>query len=538
MRPFARSRARGAEVLPRRAGALMFVAGLAVVLAALGTACAYRAAAATSPVVVGSKAFTESVILGEIVTRTLEREGIPAVHRRALGGSRVLFDALRAGEVDVYPEYTGTLDEELLGSPPAQAASDAARPGARSGAGARTGPARAAELHRLGLTIAARLGFEDRYVLGMLPGTARRLGIRRISDLARVPGLRFGFSNEFINRADGWPGLERAYGLHEQNVQGLDHELAYRALEQGDIEVTDLYSTDPEIVRDRLTVLEDDRGFFPDYSAILLVRTDAPTQVHQALARLAGRIDTRTMARMNERVLIGHLSESQVAAQFVEQLFGGPLQQPSPRTWPHELGEYTVEQLALTCASLAAAILIGLPLGIVAARRPALARLVLGAAGVVQTIPSLALLVFMIPLLGIGFAPAAFALFLYSLLPIIRGTSAGLLDIPRPLAESAAALGLSDWARLRLVELPLAARSILAGIKTAAVINIGTATLGALIGAGGYGQPILTGIRLNDVSLILEGAVPAALLALAVQALFDGIERLLLNPSTFSRSKR
>jgi len=155
---------------------------------------------------------------------------------------------------------------------------------------------------------------------------------------------------------------------------------------------------------------------------------------------------------------------------------------------------------------------------------------VLGGAAIIQTVPSMALLVFMIPLLGIGFAPAAVALFLYSLLPIVRNTCSGLLDIPRPLRESALAMGLTAGARLRLIELPLATRSVLAGIKTAAVINIGTATLGALIGAGGYGQPILAGIRLNDVSLILEGAVPAATLALLVQWLFDLIERLLLPP--------
>ncbi|MGH8218997.1 MAG: glycine betaine ABC transporter substrate-binding protein [Steroidobacteraceae bacterium] len=518
-----RSRARGAEVR-----AALWAA--TVLAAAIGATGAVRALASSArPVVVGSKAFTESVILGEIVTQTLEREGIPAVHRRALGGSRVLFDALRAGQIDVYPEYTGTLDEELLGGSAQPAAGDPAK---QPGASART-----AKLRGLGLTVAARFGFEDRYVLGMLPGTARRLGIQRISDLARTPGLRFGLSNEFLSRADGWLGLERAYGLGGSNVQGLDHELAYRALEHGDIDVMDLYSTDPQIVRDRLTVLADDRGFFPHYSAILLARATLPAEVRRALASLAGRIDTQTMARMNERVLIGHRAESQVAAEFVARQFGGSAQTP-PRTWLQELGRYTLQQLALTCASLAAAILIGLPLGIVAARRPGLSRVVLGAAGVVQTIPSLALLVFMIPLLGIGFAPAALALFLYSLLPIIRGTCAGLAGIPRPLAESAAALGLTGSARLRRVELPLAARSILAGIKTAAVINIGTATLGALIGAGGYGQPILTGIRLNDTGLILEGAVPAALLALAVQGLFDGIERLLMNPSTFSRSKR
>ncbi|HYK24785.1 MAG TPA: glycine betaine ABC transporter substrate-binding protein, partial [Steroidobacteraceae bacterium] len=408
-------RMRGAEVRGRSGPAAALAAVLAAAIGALGalgtTAAQSAQPAPERPVVVGSKAFTESVILGEIVSQTLERNGIPAQHRRSLGGSRVLFDALRAGEVDLYTEYTGTLDEELLGLPAPTTGSNPA--------------ARIAALRQLGLTVVARFGFEDRYVLGMLPDTARRLGIRRISDLARNPALRFGFSNEFMSRADGWPGLERAYALRSSAVQGLDHELAYRALEHGDIDVTDLYSTDPEIVRDRLTVLEDDRGFFPDYSAVLLARASLPEKVHRVLASLSGSIDTQTMARLNERVLIGHLPESQVAAQFVARLTGGSLQ-PAARSWWQELGDYTLEQLALTCASLAAAILIGLPLGIIAARRPALARLVLGAAGVVQTIPSLALLVFMIPLLGIGFAPAALALFLYSLLPIIRGTSAGL----------------------------------------------------------------------------------------------------------------
>lgn len=493
-------------------------------------------AASPKPISVGSKAFTESVILGEIAAQALERDGIPAVHRRALGGSRVLFDALESGEIDVYPEYTGTLDQELLRLPKRRAS-----PSARDAA-----------LRGLGLVIAARLGFDDQYVLGMRPDVARRLGIARIGDLARHPELRFGFSNEFMSRADGWPGLERAYRLPQRDVRGLDHELAYRALEHGDIDVTDLYSTDPEIAREHLRILADDRHFFPDYSAVLLARADLPPRARQALAALAGRIDTAAMARMNERVLLGHRTETEVAAQFLDRLFGrsvagaGPTGRQPPagqasspsEAWLPQLLQYTAEQLTLTGASLAAAILIGLPLGILSARRPGLGRLVLGAAGIVQTIPSLALLVFMIPLLGIGFAPAALALFLYSLLPIIRGTCVGLNDIPRPLLESAVALGLAGAARLRLVELPLAARSILAGIKTAAVINIGTATLGALIGAGGYGQPILSGIRLNDVGLILEGAIPAALLALLVQALFDALERRLVGSSAAAPPRR
>ena len=146
-----------------------------------------------------------------------------------------------------------------------------------------------------------------------------------------------------------------------------------------------------------------------------------------------------------------------------------------------------------------------------------LGQVILASAGILQTIPSLALLVFMIPLLGIGGPPAVVALFLYSLLPIIRNTHAGLSDIPMAIRESAEAIGLPPAARLRRIDLPIASRSILAGIKTSAVINVGTATLGALIGAGGFGQPILTGIRLDDTALILQGAVPAAVLALPGQ---------------------
>ena len=148
--------------------------------------------------------------------------------------------------------------------------------------------------------------------------------------------------------------------------------------------------------------------------------------------------------------------------------------------------------------------------------------------GIIQTLPSLALLVFMIPLLGLGSPPAVAALFLYSLLPIVRNTYTGLHDIPNSVRESADALGLTAAARLRLVELPMSARAILAGIKTSAVINVGTATIGAIIGAGGYGQPILTGLELRNTSLILQGAVPAALLALLVQGLFELAERWLV----------
>jgi osmoprotectant transport system permease protein len=233
------------------------------------------------------------------------------------------------------------------------------------------------------------------------------------------------------------------------------------------------------------------------------------------------------MAGLNARVKIDGETEAAVAAAFVGETLGI---QAEVREigWAERLWRTTLDHLALVAVSLGAALVIALPLGVLAARRPRLGQVLLATAGVLQTIPSLAMFVFMIPLLGIGAPPAIAALFLYSLLPIIRNTHAGLADIPADLLESADAIGLEPRARLRLIELPLAGRAILAGVKTSAVINIGTATLGALIGAGGYGQPILTGIRLDDVGLILQGAVPAALLALVIQGAFEQVERFVV----------
>ncbi len=462
------------------------------------------------PLVVGSKAFTESVILGEIVTQSLQAAGSNVSHRQDLGGSRILWDALRAGDIDVYPEYTGTIARELLPE-----------------LGLESDEAIRAALATRGLRMSQPLGFENTYVLGVRRAVARELRLSKIGDLRGHATLRLGFSNEFMRRGDGWPALRERYGLPQRDVRGLEHQIAYRALESGALDLTDLYSTDPEIAQYDLQVLEDELRFFPDYRAVLLWRAEVDAAVRPAIAALEGAIDTPGMARLNARARIDRLTESAVAREFLRAKAGRAVPDREPGRleafWRH-----TRQHLLLTGVALLAAIVIGLPLGIAAARHARLGRFVLALTGVVQTIPALALLVFMIPLLGIGFAPACAALFLYALLPIVRNTCAGLADIPRPLLESAAALGLPAGERLRRIELPLATRSILAGIKTAAVIAVGTATLGALIGAGGYGEPIVTGIRLNDVGLILQGAVPAAVLALLVQFGFDVVERRLL----------
>jgi osmoprotectant transport system permease protein len=457
---------------------------------------------------VGSKQFTESVIVAELAVQALRHEGVDASHRRELGGTRVLWEALRAGQIDVYPEYTGTISEELI-------------PGASTPEALRDG------LERAGVKIVCTLGFEDTYAIGMPRALAGRLGLRTISDLAAHPELQLGLSNEFLRRRDGWPRLRERYGLSDAHVRGLDHALAYSALRDGAIAATDLYSTDAEILAQDLVVLRDDRGAFPRYDAVLLARRDLPAPALGALRRLQGVIDQRTMIELNARARLQRVPEAQVAAEFAQRALGTRGEVESDGA-ARRIARRTAEHLLLVGVSLAAAILVAVPLGVVAQRRRRLGRLVLSAASLVQTIPSLALLVFMIPLLGIGAGPALVALFLYSLLPIVRGTHAGLSSLAPELVESAHALGLPPDAVLFRIELPLATRSILSGIKTAAVINVGTATLGALIGAGGYGQPILAGIRLADNGLIFEGAIPAALLALLVQGGFDLLERVVV----------
>jgi osmoprotectant transport system permease protein len=490
---------------------------------ALGLPILARPARAAEPrtLRIGSKAFTESVVLAEIAADLERAAGVPVEHRVGLGGSRVLWDALASGAIDAYPEYTGTLLDEIF-------APDDAPPG---------GPPRdrawlARQLTARGVGMTEPLGFNNTYAVGMVAARARALGVARISDLRAHPELRFGFSNEFMSRHDGWPALRRRYDLPQTDVQGLDHDLAYRALARGAVDATDLYTTDAEIRRYNLVPLRDDLQFFRRYDAVILYRLEIAARLGPAavatLQRLAGRIDEATMVALNARAQLDRVPQTEVAADFVRAHFGVAVAGPSSPTPARTIVRRVVEHLFLVGISLFAAILVAVPLGILAAKQRRLGQVVLAVVGVVQTLPTLALLVFMIPLFGIGALPAIVALFVYGLLPIVRNTHAGLSGIPDSLRESAEALGLSPWARLRLIELPLASPLILAGIQSAAVINVGTATLGALIGAGGLGQPIFTGIRLDDMGLVLQGAIPASLLALAVQGVFELCERLLV----------
>lgn len=487
------------------------------------------AEAASQTLTVGSKRFTESYVLGELLAETARRAGTPAVHRPGLGTTGIVFAALRSGAIDVYVEYTGTIERDILGRRHADAAA-----------------ASIDELNRLlapqGLGVAVPLGFDNSYALAMRRDTAQRAGVQRLSDLAGRPALRLAFTQEFLALPAGWPGLARTYGLPHEPT-GIEHGLAYDALAAGRIDAKEVYTTDARIVRDDLLVLEDDRAFFPRYDAVLLYRLDLPARLPRAwaaLGRLQGRIDTEAMRRMNAAVEIERLGFDAAARGFLDRA-GTPMPVPAREPaagrslWSAltgaDLWPLTVQHLLLVALSLAAAVAAGVPLGMVAHRHAGWGAWILGAIGVIQTVPALALLALLIAVTGlIGTVPALAALTLYALLPVVRNTQAGLAGVGDGLRDASRALGLRPLDTLLRIELPLALPTLLAGVETAAVLSVGTATIAAFVGAGGYGARIVQGLALNDATMLLAGALPSAALALGVQAAFAAARRALARP--------
>ena len=472
------------------------------------------ASAADDRLRVGSKRFTESYILAEVLAQTARPHARSEV-LQGLGNTAIVYEALRAGSIDAYVEYTGTIQLEIL-----------------KAGGPLTMDEMRAQLKPLGLGVGIPLGFNDGYALAMKADTAQRLGIAQLSDLARHPQLKLGLSNEFIGRADGWRGLAQRYGLPQQ-PSGLDHGLAYDAASGGQVDVIDIYTTDAKIDHLGLRVLADDAGHFPRYDAVVLYRLDLPQRLPAAwaaLQRLEGSIDEARMIAMNARaelqsVAFDTIARDHLAGNTAPSAAGGGFW---ARLWGPDLLRLSLQHLALVLAAVGAASLVGVPLATAVAGHDRARGLVLGITGVLQTVPSLALLALLISLLGrIGTVPALLALMLYALLPIMRNTCTGLAEVPAGLKQAAQALALSPGQQLRHVELPLALPMIVAGVRTATSIAVGTATIAAFIGAGGYGERIVTGLALNDKALLMAGAVPAAAMALLFEGLFELWERRL-----------
>lgn len=524
--------------------------GTAVAMGACVQLLGAQDVAARAPVVVASKPFGESYLLAETFAQLLEARGIAVERRAGLASTEIAFGALRTNAIDVYPEYTGTglvavlhdsVDARMRSDPRATFA-HVAREFAR----------------RYGARWLPPLGFQNTYAIAVRRETAERFNLRTLSDLAREGGqLGAGFTADFIGRPDGLQGLARVYGLAPREVRPLSPAVKYEALAQGAVDVIDGYSTDGLLARYDLVTLEDDRHFFPPYEAAALVSPrlarERPDAV-AALTELSGRLDESRMRALNRRLEVEREDVRRVAATLLDTLGlvgattrveGTTADAPGPAGgfWGYfwsrrgETMALAMRHLLLVAAALGAAVLVAIPIGLALERARPAAEGVLGSLGVLQTIPSIALLAFMIPLLGVGIAPALAALWLYALYPIARNTYTGVRDADADAVEASEAMGATARQRLLWVRLPLAAPVILAGVRTSAVITVGAATLAAFIGAGGLGDPIVAGLALADMRLVLSGALPAALLALVVDGALALVERALA-PAHLRRGSR
>lgn len=488
------------------------------------------------PVVVASKPFGESYLLAEMFSQLLESHGVEVERKPGLGATEIAFGALRTNAIDGYPEYTGTgLIAILHDTLPDTVAAD---PRAVFAHVSR----RFWELYHVRWL--PPLGFQNTYAIAVTRATADRYHLRTLSDLAREsPHLTAGFTADFIGRSDGLVGLSRVYGLRPRAVRPLAPAVKYQALASGAVEVIDGYSTDGLLARYDLVTLIDDKHFFPPYEAAALVSGRLDDEAPGALATLtllSGRLDEKTMRQLNRRVEVDGEDVRRVASDELSALglvgaVGRSEAAPSTRNsgfWRYlwdrrsNLAALTLRHLMLVALALFAAVIVAVPLGLGLERARHIAEPTIGALGVLQTIPSIALLAFMIPLLGVGVVPALVALWLYALYPIARGTYTGVRDADPDAVAAAEALGTTPAQRLLWVRLPLAAPVIMAGIRTAAVITVGAATLAAFIGAGGLGEPIVAGLALADTRMILSGALPAAALALAVDGVLAVVELL------------
>ena len=498
-------------------------------------------AGAPSPagtIVVGSKNFAENRLLGELFAQLIEARTELEVERRlGLAGTEFCFEALREGSIDIYPEYTGTGLVTLLGRDPSASRFEALQ------------TVRAEFLRRFDLHWLAPLGFENSFELAIRSELAVSDGrnLQTISDLVELaPDLRAGFGHEFIERDDGLPGLARTYGIRFDSVQPLLQAPAYQAAAAGAVDVIDAYTTDGRLLVYDLVVLEDDLGFFPPYEVAPLVRgetLDRYPQIGAVLGLLGQAIDEDRMRAVNLRLQEEHEAIEVVAHDLLRELELLPagaetvhadLEPPASGLpaymWSRrrELTRYTIEHVWLSGVALSLGILLAVPLALALDRfRTGTSETLIRIIGMSQTLPSLALFGFLIPLLGVGVAPTVVALWIYSVFPILRNSCTGLREADPDAVEAATALGMTSGQVLRRVRLPLAIPTIMAGVRTAGVITIGTATIGAFIGAGGLGQPIIAGVQLVNIQQILSGAIPAAVLALVADAALGGLGKLL-----------
>ena len=488
----------------------------------------------SSVVRVGCKNFTEQEILGELVAQLIEQHTDLTVERRfGLGGTDICHAALVAGELDIYVEYTGTALLNVLREGVINDSDSAFRI--------------VASMYRdqFDLEWLPPIGFNNTYAIAVRGDQADANGWTSISDLAgAAKELEAGFTSEFMERPDGYPGLRRVYDIEFGRAIDLDPGLMYRALADGEVDLICAFATDGRIDEYDLRVLGDDRRFFPPYDAAPVVRGDLlreNPEVRDAMIGLTRTLSDEEMRQLNFAVDVLRREPRDVARRWLD---GRAIDAADSNDDRHEVAtdrhglvglfasrrvevlQKTGEHLLLTLMGVLIAMGLGVPTGIMIHRVAPARGPVLALTEVVQTIPSLAMLAFLFAIYGLlGATPAVTALVLYALLPIVLNTFTGLREVPPEVLEAADGVGMSSRQRLRLVELPLAAPVMIAGIRTATVLTVGIATLCTYIGAGGLGDFIARGLSRNDPRLTLLGAVPAAIMAVVLSLIIRWIER-------------
>lgn len=473
--------------------------------------CSFTHAGEIPSITVGSKPFTEGYITSEIIAQIIESVGeVKVVRKFGLGGTGVVFSALESQEIDIYPEYTGTIAEAILKQKNLKSISEIQ-----------------AALVSKAMVTSSSFGFNNTYALAIKNDNENLSQLNSMSDLKGFQTIKAGFSHEFLDRADGYSAMSEHYGIKLNNKVSMQHSLAYEAINNSGVDLIEVYSTDAKIEKFNLKILEDDKNFFPKYLPVILTTKSFlekyPKTWEVLNEKLVGKISTEQMIKLNAMVELEGKTAGEAASLFLntkrKETNSGIFKRIKP---------LLIEHLEMVIFSLIAATIFGILAGVLASKFKFFAQFILLITGLFQTIPSLALLCFLIPVVGIGKPPAYVALFLYGLLPIVRNTYSGILSIDSRLKEYSQILGMSTLEKIFHVELPLASRHIMSGIKTSAVINVGTTTLAAFIGAGGLGDLIVSGLTLNDHKVILMGAIPAALLALGIHYFFELLDRVVI----------
>ena len=483
-------------------------------------------------VTIGSKIFTENILLAEMLAVLLEENyNFKVIRKFNLGGTKLVFDALRNKEIDIYPEYTGTGYTMIL---------------KMSG---ETQPKKTYRivkkefLDQFNLMWSLPLGFENTYALAVRDSDPRFKNIHSISQLkGKTNFLNIAAGHEFMERKDGFSNFIKKYQLHfqEDKIWTMNQGLMYSALKNKKMDMVMAYSTDGRIQAFDLKTLKDDKRFFPAYGAAYLTRReflDQNPKIKKAFKELEGSIAEKEMIFLNNQVDQLKYDGAQAVKNFLikKNLLEEDIQNLKQEGWldyylskKEYFFKIFYEHLLLIFVSLFFALLLAVPIGLWASYNIRVEKFVFLIVNTLQTVPSLALLAIFIPFLGIGFLPAVVTLFIYSLLPIIRNTFEGVKNIDRVFISAGAGIGLNSWQILRHIQIPLALPMILAGVRTSAVIVVGTATLAAFIGAGGLGDPIFRGIAALNSKLIFLGAVPACLLAILIDRLLAFSETVII----------